>query len=163
MRAQELLPITDGGMTRYFRPTSSPPGLGDLIYFPLFPTIDMVCLWDQAGNCHYHSSKPPLLSTMVAAIVWSLEKVARVSFSTRPAFHDGGVADRRPGDSAGALRLDLRALRPRDDLVVVRPWLERGRGGAGNVSDTLVGDAEQPRDRGVFGGLRPVCGGSHLV
>lgn len=74
-----LIAITDDGITKYYRPTGSPPRVGDLLYFPLFPTIDMVKLGEN-----YYSSKPPLLPTLLAGIVWTVEKVTGVDFRTNP-------------------------------------------------------------------------------
>ncbi len=74
-----LIAITDDGITKYYRPTGSPPRVGDLLYFPVFPTIDMVKLGDN-----YYSSKPPLLPTILAGIAWTAEKATGFDFRTKP-------------------------------------------------------------------------------
>ncbi len=45
-------------------------------YIPPFDTIDMVAIPDEAGQYHYSSSKPPFLPTVLAGIVWLIEKAA---------------------------------------------------------------------------------------
>lgn len=75
---EKLIRITDGPLTKYYRPTVSGQS-GELIYFPLFPTIDMVKRGDK-----YYSSKPPLLPTILAGVAWCVERVAQVDFRTNP-------------------------------------------------------------------------------
>ena len=39
------------------------------------PTVDMIRIVDGQGGDHYYSSKPPLLPTCLAGVVWLIEKV----------------------------------------------------------------------------------------
>jgi hypothetical protein len=60
--------------------------VGDRYYknialMPLFSTIDMVKI-----NGKFYSSKPPLLPTILAGVVWGIEKLTHADFRTNPWF-----------------------------------------------------------------------------
>jgi hypothetical protein len=79
VQSQELIRVMDDGAAKYFGPIGSNIKPGDLLYMPPFATIDMVKLGDN-----YYSSKPPLLPTILAGIVWVIEKISRQAFSENP-------------------------------------------------------------------------------
>lgn len=54
--------------------------IGDKYYrspceVPPFWTIDLIRILDKDGQSHYFSSKPPLLPTVLAGVVWLIEKL----------------------------------------------------------------------------------------
>lgn len=55
-------------------------------FFPPMPTIDMIRIVDEQGSDHYYSSKPPLLPTCLAGVVWLIEKLSfgSVDFQDQP-------------------------------------------------------------------------------
>jgi len=50
------------------------------------PTIDMIRIVDDQGGDHYYSSKPPLLPSCLAGVVWLIEKLSfgSVDFQEHP-------------------------------------------------------------------------------
>ena len=77
----KLIKVTMDGETRYFRD-------GELLYMPLFPTIDMIKIGEN-----YYSSKPPLLPTIMAGIVIGIEKTSALLGRV---FHYPGQTDSGP-------------------------------------------------------------------
>lgn len=62
-------------------------------FVPPFQTVDMIAIKDEAGKDHYYSSKPPLLSAVVAGVVLGLQKLASLvtgqayTFREHPMFY----------------------------------------------------------------------------
>src|SRR5690606_16756258 len=79
VRSEELIRVVDDGVTKYYGPIDADIGPGDLLYMPPFPTIDMVKIGEN-----YYSSKPPLLPTILAGIVWIVQKISGQTFSENP-------------------------------------------------------------------------------